>query len=318
MLAWDDCVPALPGWAYADLRHPAPLGLLVMRPDGLALIDANAAYATAVALDRREIFARSAFRMAHNARLDPPGERTVVERRSQSGHVLRGDTPVPPEFVARDWGMTELPLLGPSGDVEYLLHRVSDLAGLCRALVSAPGRSAARRLRPRPDLVDLAVDFYRTETFADVEDVVAARGADIVRTTGGALLVVQDDGGWHLTVTRSPTRRTRVGRPGPTSHGSLPARRVVRSGRVLVLPDLRSVLAFDPLLARLSKASGAQAWVFVPLLVNGRARGALGVGWADERVVPAGDLAELEAFAAPCAQAVHRVAAARRERLAVP
>src|SRR3712207_3313314 len=59
---------------------------------------------------------------------------------------------------------------------------------------------------------------------------------------------------------------------------------------------------------------GLRAWAALPLRVGRRPLGSLTVGWQDPQVLDDDDRDVLEAFAAECSQAVHRVARRETER----
>jgi serine phosphatase RsbU (regulator of sigma subunit) len=63
-------------------------------------------------------------------------------------------------------------------------------------------------------------------------------------------------------------------------------------------------------MAGVYETTGRHAWAFTPLVVDGSTLGALAVSWPEERTFDARELELIDAFAAQCAQALHRIRAA--------
>jgi signal transduction histidine kinase len=95
----------------------------------------------------------------------------------------------------------------------------------------------------------------------------------------------------------------------------LPAGEAARSGQAVYLATPE---AFDtyPALAPLRREVGNAAWAALPLVVDGRTLGVMGLGWSEPREFRADDRAFLSAVASQCALALERARLYEAERAA--
>jgi signal transduction histidine kinase len=95
-----------------------------------------------------------------------------------------------------------------------------------------------------------------------------------------------------------------------------PAEQVWRSGDPVFLEDRAGLVARFPGLAQVAGSLSCEAYAVLPLLVEGRALGVLGIGFAAPRPFPAEDRAFAAVLAGQCAQALDRARLFLSERVA--
>ena len=96
----------------------------------------------------------------------------------------------------------------------------------------------------------------------------------------------------------------------------VPAHEAERSGEAVYLPTPEAFDAAYPGLAPLRRALGNAAWAALPLVVDGRTLGVMGLGWREPRTFDAGDRAFLATVAGQCALALERARLYDAERAA--
>ncbi|WP_335972486.1 PP2C family protein-serine/threonine phosphatase [Streptomyces sp. CA2R106] len=120
---------------FAALVSPS----LLLAPD-FVVADANDAYLRATGRTRRELVGRNIFQVHPDNPGDPLAdgvsnlraslERVLRSKRSDTMAVQQYDIPAPgrPDiFRARWWSPINTPVLGPDGEVAWIIHRVEDL-----------------------------------------------------------------------------------------------------------------------------------------------------------------------------------------------
>ncbi|MGW4729820.1 SpoIIE family protein phosphatase [Streptomyces shenzhenensis] len=145
---------------YRALFVATPSPYLVLGPD-LVIRDANAAYCRATGRAREELIGQYLFDAFPENPADPKAD--GVRNLSASLHwVLRSqqqdtmaavqkyDIPVPGrpgEFEERWWSTINVPVLGPDGQVAWIIHRVEDVTEfvLTHATRAQPGRAIDER-----------------------------------------------------------------------------------------------------------------------------------------------------------------------------
>jgi signal transduction histidine kinase/PAS domain-containing protein len=131
---------------------------------------------------------------------------------------------------------------------------------------------------------------------------IAALGAD----AGVVALVGEDGGDLEVVVHRGYSDETVRPWPRVPLEADVPLVRAVRTGRPVVLRSLAERAEQYPHLAR--TAIEYPMSISVPMVVEGRAVGAMGMSFAQPRPLDAGDSDMLLAFGRLCAQAVRRSA----------
>ncbi len=245
------------------------------------------------------------------------------------------------QTAERFWSHRTVPLLDDRGAVVLLVHRADDVTSAVRSR-HRPGAPALRDIplaeRVRRAESDLAL---RTRELAEAEAGLRALAARKRRaaqqlsglaTTVSALSVAEtrgellrqvfghgrralgadvlavalfEPGGSHLAVVDDRGGADGPRRRVPASSPALVA--AAAAGRTVVQPDAAGTTGAPPL-------PGVRAWAALPLRVGRRPLGSITVGWEDPQTFDDEDVQVFEAFAAECAQAVHRVARRETER----
>ncbi len=137
------CVPQPPD--FRALFEAAPGLFLVLTPD-LVIIAVSDAYAQATMTQRTEILGRGIFEVFPDNPEDPATE-GVRNLRASLDRVIRHHVPdaMPlqkydvrkpeaqgGEFEERYWSPLNSPVLGPDGNLNYIIHRVEDVTDLVR------------------------------------------------------------------------------------------------------------------------------------------------------------------------------------------
>ena len=173
----------------------------------------------------------------------------------------------------------------------------------------AAAESGRRRAASQVAQLSLvALDLVRAESVRELEQTVVARGLSVLGADGGGIAVREDDEGvvrLALGASAGPEVRIEHGRLPLDS--PLPAASVSRTGNPLLLPTVRSGLAWSPQMAEVYSASDRSAWAALPLRAGERLLGAMVVSWVDERTFTPEELALLDVFAALCGQALDRI-----------
>ncbi|MCQ4045492.1 PP2C family protein-serine/threonine phosphatase [Streptantibioticus rubrisoli] len=130
---------------FAAVFAAAPAPCLVLDPE-LVIAEANEAYLRVTGRGRRELLGRHIFDAFPDNPADPEAdgprklrdslERVLSLRSRDVMAVHRYDIPVPGspgEFEARWWSSVNAPVLGPDGEVAWIIHRVEDVTAYVQA-----------------------------------------------------------------------------------------------------------------------------------------------------------------------------------------
>ncbi|MBB1260442.1 PP2C family protein-serine/threonine phosphatase [Streptomyces alkaliterrae] len=128
-----------PGIDYRALFEASPSASLVLGPD-LVIVDANAAYRRATGRTREDLVGRYLFDAFPENPADPDADgvgnlrasllRVLRSREPDTMAVQKYDIPVaerPGVFEERWWSPINTPVLGPGGQVAWIIHRVEDV-----------------------------------------------------------------------------------------------------------------------------------------------------------------------------------------------
>lgn len=328
---------------------------MVMSPD-LVIVEANDAYCASVGRTREEIVGRGVFEAFPPTRdaLDPSGVSRVQRSFERARDTGRPDTmpiqkydipdPVHGGVTERYWSLISIPVLDDDGRTVLIAQRAEDITDFVRGrgrddvarddvwrrrveeveadlyarareLAAAVGakEEAARRLTA---LAEAALRLTAADTMADLEDVVVAQGLPVLGAEGGSVVTVHPEGGWRVSATGPMLGADAVVGLRVPHDTRWPAVWCARTGQRLTLPTRAAADAFHPVEVAEYERSGRSAWAFVPLTVQDRTIGSLGVAWKDEHHVSPDELELLEAFAAQLAQAVERIRATEAQHVA--
>ncbi|GGV38216.1 PP2C family protein-serine/threonine phosphatase [Streptomyces griseoflavus] len=144
---------------YPALFAATPSPFLVLSPD-LVIVEVNEAYLQVTGRTRDELVGRELFEVHPDNPADPAAtgvrnltaslERVLRTKQPDTMAVQRYDLAVtgrPGVFQARWWSPVNTPVLGPDGEVRWIIHRVEDLTEfmLSRPLRSEPGEAQKSR-----------------------------------------------------------------------------------------------------------------------------------------------------------------------------
>ncbi len=195
------------------------------------------------------------------------------------------------------------PLRGADGAVVGVMVQLDDVTEHVRAERRLAERHAAADARTGR-LQALTAALAAALTPAEVGGVVIEQGTAALGAAAGLIAYLADDGA-HLEVagTRGyPEEAVRAWRRIPLD-APVPLAESVRTGEPVVVRSLEERMERYPALG-----AGAlfPALLSVPLVVEGRALGAMGLSFTSERTLAPGDEEMLLAFGRLCAQAVRR------------
>lgn len=336
---------------FAAVFASAPSPFLALSPDGV-ILDANRAYERVSGRRRDDLLGR----LVVEAFPDDPDDTGAdgsaslwasLQRvvRTAAPHTMplqRYDVqdPVDGRFRRRYWCPVNVPVLDDDGTVTAVLHRVEEVTEFLeqrRLDPSATGIEWEERARQaelelhlrakdlRADLDAAATATRRLSALAEAANELAA-----VTTATGLLGVVRSRGLLAVDADRAALAvADRHGRLGmvepsfPDSHphgdgldGPLPLRTVALGGHAVVYRDAADCLAANPRMRAVVDDTGCEAWIVLPLRAGARTMGALAIGWRAPQPLPDEEFAQVEAFAAQCAQALYRIHALELERAA--
>jgi len=154
-------------------------------------------------------------------------------------------------------------------------------------------------------------------TVDDVAAVVVAQGIAALGAAAGSLVLPTADGvAYEIVATVGyPSVALAAWRRIPAD-APVPLVEAVRRAAPVVVPTLADLAARYPALATSPAANLYPALATLPLLTDGRAIGALGLSFAEERAFGDDDLAFMLAIARQCAQALERARLYAAERAA--
>jgi PAS domain S-box-containing protein len=144
---------------YAALFAATPSPYLILDPD-LVIVEANRAYLEATGRTREDLLGKHVFQAFPDNPADPEADgvlnldaslRRVLESHQPDTIALqRYDIPIaarPGAFEERWWSPVNTPVLGPDGQVRWIIHRVEDVTAYVKAYSTThPGRRLGARL----------------------------------------------------------------------------------------------------------------------------------------------------------------------------
>jgi serine phosphatase RsbU (regulator of sigma subunit) len=344
---------ALPEPDFEQLFHLVPSPLVVLMPD-FTIVHSNQARLESTATTLEATVGRNLFDVFPANPGDPEAdgpatleaslERARNTRRPDTVPLQKYDIPMPDgSFDERFWSYHTVPVLDEQDQVVLLLHRADDITDYVRyrddAACDGPrGRRWAEwAQRAEADLFSRTAELAQAnaelralsererrtaETLSGLSTTVSALSAaesrdDLLRQmfrhgrralrADVLAVALLEPGGGHLAVVdnrsaagQEPGRRLSLHSPLPMAAAA--------TGRPVFQDDAdRDPAAAAPL-------PGLRSWAALPLRIGRRPLGSLTVGWERPRVFDDDDVRVLEAFAAQCSQAVHRVARRDTER----
>lgn len=217
----------------------------------------------------------------------------------------------------------------PEGGIRHVLSRARGVVGADGAVARVVGavvdvtelreaaRAESRAAGALAGLGAVALELAATATVDDLARIVLEQGLVVLGADGGAVCVRDDERGVvRLAVSDALAERVPSGVGELPLDGPLPGSWSARTGRTVLLPTEQSGLDFAPEMALVHAATGRRAWAALPLWAAGRLLGSLVVSWTEEREFPPQTRELLAAFAAQCAQALHRIQSSEAERRA--
>jgi serine phosphatase RsbU (regulator of sigma subunit) len=353
MTAPDQDAARVPEVDHAAVFDALTTPYLVLSPE-LVILGANRAYQEATGRGLRDLVGLDLFEAFPDDPDDPEAratanlrsslQRTLRTGRADTMPVQRYNIPTADGgFEERWWSPVNMPVLDADGEVLALVHRVEDVTSYMRELAAAQGSGS-----PAPDQAmdpaDPAIDVYlrghelrdalteesvaalrlnglvevarqlgAADDLGRLVEVVIERGLRVLGADGGAVGVSEAES-LGLTVTASLGPQVERIYDQMPLHGPMPAAVAARTGRPVLLPDRGATIAWDPAMEEVVGATGMVAWACLPLVVGARCLGSLSIGWRAPQTFSERDLQLMEAFAALCAQALHRIRTADEER----
>ena len=192
-------------------------------------------------------------------------------------------------------------------DVELTTQEIPFRGGTARVCMAVDVTDRTRTARRLEALHAVTARLSTALTPADVADAVVGEGVRVLGAHSGSVALL-DPSRRELRVVRA------IGYPPEVMErfGSLPLDAefpltdVVRAGEPLFLPDVAARAARYPALADLRRSNGGGAMAAVPLVVDGRPIGALGLNFPEGFALDGEDRAFVLSLAGQCAQALHR------------
>ncbi|HJV91254.1 MAG TPA: ATP-binding protein [Holophagaceae bacterium] len=137
--------PPRPPPDFRRLFEASP-NLYLVLDEGLQVVALSDAYAAATRIRREDVIGRGIFEVFPDNPEDPAATgvanlarslaRVVEERVPDVMAVQKYDIQLPASegggFVARYWSPTNVPVLGPAGELQYIIHRVEDVTDYVR------------------------------------------------------------------------------------------------------------------------------------------------------------------------------------------
>ena len=249
-------------------------------------------------------------------------------------------------MTERYWSLISIPVLDAEGRTVLVAQRAEDITDFVR---EREARQADRRLGEqwRRRVVEVEADLYArareltaaleekdvaarrlaslaeaaalltsAETVADLEQIIVGRGLPVLGADGGAVVTPDGDGGWRSFLSATLAGEVTVQHGREPADSPMPGVWCARTGHRLLLPTRAAGLAFHPVMEQVHAGTGRSGWAFVPLKVNERVIGSLGVAWTEEHQTTSDELAIIDAFAAQLAQALDRIQATAAQRAA--
>jgi PAS domain S-box-containing protein len=192
-------------------------------------------------------------------------------------------------------------------DVELTTQEIPFRGGTARVCMALDVTDRTRTSRRLEALQAVTARLSTALTPADVADAVVDEGVRVLGAHSGSVALL-DPARLELHIVRA------IGYPPEALErfasmaldAEFPLTDVVRAGEPLFLHDVAARAARYPALADLRRANGGGAMAAVPLVVDGRPIGALGLNFPEGFALGAEDRAFVLSLAAQCAQALHR------------
>jgi serine phosphatase RsbU (regulator of sigma subunit) len=140
--------PVLADLDFAALFAATPSPYLIIDPD-LVIVEVNQAYLAATARTRADLLGKHIFVAFPDNPADPNADgvrnlnaslqRVLSLRRQDTMALQKYDIPIaerPGEFEERWWSPVNTPVLGPDGEVDWIIHKVEDITPFLKALAS--------------------------------------------------------------------------------------------------------------------------------------------------------------------------------------
>ncbi|MFL6052333.1 MAG: SpoIIE family protein phosphatase [Actinoallomurus sp.] len=169
------------GVDHAALFAATPSPYLVLGPD-LVIVDVNQAYLETTKRARQDLIGKHVFEAFPDNPADPEADgvrnldaslhRVLASRRPDTMALQKYDIPVmgrPGVFEERWWSPVNTPVVGPDGNVAWIIHRVEDVTAFVKA------HRARHPTTDRPDLGE------RLEAMQALEAELYARAAELQR-----------------------------------------------------------------------------------------------------------------------------------------
>ncbi|MFH8447681.1 PP2C family protein-serine/threonine phosphatase [Streptomyces fungicidicus] len=159
----------VPGLDYAALFAATPSPYLVLDPD-LVIVEVNQAYLQATQRTRENLIGQLVFDAFPDNPADPDADgvrnlgaslhRVLTSRVPDTMALQRYDIPVmsrPGSFEERWWSPINTPILGPDGNVHWIIHRVEDVTAFVQ---SRPGGNGGHFLSALTERETLEAELY--------------------------------------------------------------------------------------------------------------------------------------------------------------
>ena len=150
----------------------------------------------------------------------------------------------------------------------------------------------------------------------EVAQVILRHGVPAVGATGGGVACLADDGDSLLVVGTAGQAPQESGHRGLPLSANTPLAVAARTGRPVWIDSPDAWQAFDPATAQIVMRAGGSSWAALPLMVEGRVVGSLGLAFPAPRAFDDDERALLLALAEQCAQSLGRAKLYEAERIA--
>ncbi|MGQ0714029.1 MAG: GAF domain-containing protein [Gemmatimonadaceae bacterium] len=189
---------------------------------------------------------------------------------------------------------------------EEMEHRADELESRARSL-DARAASSERVAQRLESLQEMTAALSGAATAAEVATVIVDRGVSALGAYAGSMVILSEDG-------QSLVRVRAIGYPDEMLAGwervpldaSVPLSEAVREASPILLGTDHGVSERYPQLDAQRKQSGTRAIAAIPLIVDGRRLGAIGLSFRSEQSFSGDDRAFMLALAATCAHALER------------
>jgi PAS domain S-box-containing protein len=265
------------------------------------ITDANDAYLQMLGCTREELRAG----LVRWDEMTPPEYRHLDERAIEEIKRSGACTPFEKEHIRRDG--TRVPVLIGSA-------RLDETSRDCVCFIvdlTEQKRAANRTAR----LQAITAALSEALTPVQAASAVLTHGLTAVGAHAGSVAVLTDHGGELelLDAVGFPSEMVESWRRFPVS-SEAPLAEAVRTGEMVLIESLQARESRYPRLASLHTVNNSQALAAVPLIVEGRTVGAMGLTFREAQRFEADDRAFMLAIARQCAQAIERARLYQAER----